>query len=451
MSYEHDLVVIGAGSGGLAAVRRAAAHGARTLVIEHGPMGGTCVNVGCVPKKIMWFGASVAHVLEHDAGDYGFRVNVESFDWATLKAARDRYVNGLNGRYDAALEKAGIEVVHGSARIAGPHEVVVGDRRISAEHIMVATGGRPTMPDLPGAEHAITSDGFFELEACPKKVAVVGSGYIAVELAGMLRALGAEVTMLVRKQHLLRPFDTMLRDELMQQVQNDGITVQTGTQVERIERQTDGLLTVECSADQRLEQLDALIFAIGRVPNTDGLGLETAGVTTDAHGFIPVDEYQTTNVPSVSAIGDATGKYPLTPVAIAAGRRWADRVFGGMVGRKLDYDTIATVVFSHPPIGTVGLTEEEARAEHGDAAVKVYQASFKPMYYAFSSHPRRTAVKLVTVGEEERVIGCHVVGQGADEMLQGFAVAMRMGATKRDFDDTVAIHPTSAEELVTLA
>lgn len=449
MAQQFDLVVIGAGSGGLAAVQRAASYGARCVVIEHGPMGGTCVNVGCVPKKVMWFGASVAHVLEHDAHDYGFDVTVNGFDWPTLKRARDSYVNGINGRYDQALRKAGVEVVHGNARIVGANEVAVGDRRLTGARIMIACGGHPTVPDLPGAELGITSDGFFELEDRPRRAVVVGSGYIAVELAGMLSALGCEVTLLVRKDHLLRPFDPMVRDALMEQVRADGIEVLTRTQVREVSRGKDGRLTVHCDTDQDLTDVDSLIWAVGRDPNTAALGLDAAGVDTDEAGFIPVDPYQETNAEGISAIGDVTGRFPLTPVAVAAGRRWADRVYGNMPGRKLDYHTIATVVFSHPPIGTVGLTEPEAHEQYGDD-VKVYQAAFNPMYYAFSEHPRRTALKLVTAGNDERVVGCHVIGQGADEMLQGFAVAIRMGATKQDFDDTIAIHPTSAEELVTL-
>ena len=449
MSFDYDLVVIGAGSGGLAAVQRAASYGAKCAVIEHGPMGGTCVNVGCVPKKVMWFGASVAHVLAHDAADYGFRVSVDHFDWPTLKAARDQYVNGINGRYAGALEKAGVEVIYGSAEVTSANTVTIDGKTLSAEQLLVACGGHPTVPDVPGAEHGITSDGFFELEQRPARVAVVGSGYIAVELAGMLNALGSAVTMIVRKTHLLRPFDSMIRELLMEQVRADGIVVETQTQTERVEKCSDGSLSLHCTDGRVLDGFNAVIWAVGRDPSTAGLGLDTAGVEMDAAGFVSVDAYQTTNVPNVSALGDVTGKYPLTPVAIAAGRRWADRVYGGMSGRKLDYHTIATVVFSHPPIGTVGMTEEEARAAHGEA-VKVYSAQFKPMYYAFSSHPRKTAVKLVTLGEEERIIGIHVIGNGADEMMQGFAVAMRMGATKSDFDDTVAIHPTSSEELVTL-
>ena len=446
---DYDLVVIGAGSGGLAAVQRAASYGARCAVIEHGRLGGTCVNVGCVPKKVMWFGASVAHTLHHDAEDYGFDVEAKGFSWPKLKNVRDAYVKGINGRYEEALAKGGIDEIAGVARLTSTTEVAVNGRSLSAEHIIIACGGRPIIPEVPGAQLGITSDGFFELEDCPAKVAVVGSGYIAVELSGMFRALGAEVSMLVRKQHLLRPFDSMLREILTEEMLADDIKLHTNTQITEITRASDNTLTLQCGEDKKLEGFDVLLWAIGREPNTEDLGLAVAGVNMDKQGFVPVDDYQNTNVDNIYAVGDVTGKFPLTPVAVAAGRRLADRVFGGMADRKLLYESIATVVFSHPPIGTIGLTEEEARELHGED-VTVYRAVFKPMYYAFSRHPRKTAMKLVTIGAEERIVGCHVIGAGADEMMQGFAVAIRMGATKSDFDDTVAIHPTSAEELVTM-
>ena len=423
--------------------------GARCAVIEHGPLGGTCVNVGCVPKKVMWFGASVAHTVRHDAADYGFDVEMKGFSWPKLKAARDAYVAGINGRYAVALEKAGIDEIAGVAKITGANEVLVDGGALTAEHMLIACGGRPTVPDVPGAHLGITSDGFFELEDCPSKVAVVGSGYIAVELSGMFRALGAEVHMLIRKQHLLRPFDSMLRDILTQEMLSDDIQLHTGTHITEVSESVDKTLTLQCGDAGTLSGFDALLWAVGRDPTTAGLGVEAAGVALDERGFIPVDEFQNTNVNNIYAVGDVTGKFPLTPVAVAAGRRLADRLFGGMKDRKLLYESIATVVFSHPPIGTVGLTEEEAREIYGDD-MTVYQTEFKAMYYAFSQHPRKTAMKLVTTGKEERIVGCHVIGAGADEMMQGFAVAIRMGASKSDFDDTIAIHPTSAEELVTL-
>ena len=448
MDYDYDLVAIGGGSGGLSVVERAARYGARCALIERGPLGGTCVNLGCVPKKILWFGAGLAEALA-DAPAYGFQVRREGFDWAALKRKRDQYISGIHGWYDQYLADSGIEHITGEARLLGEGRVQVADRILTAAHIVIAVGGEPVVPDIPGAELGITSDGFFALEALPRRVAVVGSGYIAVELAGVLHALGSDVTMLLRREHLLRTFDAMLRETLMEAMLDAGIDILAGTEVAALERMPDGSLCIDASNGQRLEGIDTLIWAIGRRPLTAGLGLEAAGVTTDAAGFIPTDRFEDTNVPGIHAIGDVNGKKALTPVAIAAGRRLADRLFGGQAERCLDYENVPTVVFSHPPIGTVGLTEEAARARHGDA-VKIYETRFTAMYHAITDRPRPTAMKLVTVGARERLVGCHVIGMGADEMLQGFAVALRMGATKQDLDDTVALHPTSAEELVTM-
>ena len=448
MSKHYDLIAIGAGSGGLSVAERAARYGAKCAVIELGPLGGTCVNVGCVPKKVMWFGAGLAHALD-DAAGYGFSIGSHSFDWSLLKQARDRYVHNINTWYHTYLADSEIDEIQGQARFVDAHTLEVAGERYSAEHIVVAVGGGPSVPTLPGAELGITSDGFFELTELPRRVAVVGAGYIAVELAGVLNALGADVTMLLRREHLLRGFDAMLRESLMEEMLNAGVNIQAGTQVAAVVRQDDGSLRIECGNDQRLDGFDQLIWAIGRAPATAHLNLAAAGVETDDAGYIPTDRYEATNVQGIYAVGDVNGKIALTPVAIAAARRLADRLFGGMSDRHLSYDGVPSIVFSHPPIGTVGLTEEQARAQHGDA-VKVYSSRFTPMYHAISGRREQTAMKLVTVGAQEKVVGCHIIGLGADEMLQGFAVAIRMGATKRDLDDTVALHPTSAEELVTL-
>ena len=445
---DYDLIVIGGGSGGLAAAQRAALHGARALVFESGRLGGTCVNVGCVPKKVMWTAAQLAHGL-HDAGGYGFDVTLEGHDWGRLKTARDNYVEFLNGIYARNLDRNRVELVRKRAKLQAAGTVLDADgQSYTAEHVIVATGGYPRVPDLPGADLGITSDGFFELEERPDRVAVVGSGYIAVELAGVLRGLGAQVKQFVRYDSVLRDFDSMLSARLMEELAAQGVEVVTGVTLERI---SDGSGLRLDSADGRcFEGFDSLIWAIGRDPNTGDVGLEQAGVDVDEYGYIPVDEYQATNVANVYAIGDVTGKAQLTPVAIAAGRRLADRVFGGQAGRHLSYETIPTVVFSHPPIGTVGLTEAEARERYPHDDLKIYKSEFVPMYHALTERRPKSAMKLVTVGEDERVIGCHIIGPGADEMLQGFAVAVRMGARKADLDDTVAIHPTSAEELVTM-
>ncbi len=448
MAERFDLISLGGGSGGLAAAQRAALHGARCAVVESGRLGGTCVNVGCVPKKVMWHAADIAHALE-DATGYGFRTDRVSFHWPTIKSVRDAYIRRLNGIYARSLTQNGVQLIEGTARLDGAGTVVVGGERYGADHIIVATGGFPTVPKLPGAHYGITSDGFFELEELPPRVAIVGAGYIAVELAGMLGALGAQVSMLLRRDQFLRTFDAMLRETLMENMLADGINVLPRTQVKGVERLEDGSLKIACDGATESLHVDTLIWAIGRSPRTAELNLASAGVEFEPDGTVPTDIYQNTNARGVYAIGDVTGRFLLTPVAIAAGRRLADRLFGGQTDRHLVYENIPSVVFSHPTIGTVGLTEDEARDRHGEA-VRVYQTRFTPLFYGPLEHKRRAAMKLVCVGPRERVIGCHVIGPGSDEMLQGFAVALRMGATKSDFDDTVAIHPTGAEELVTL-
>lgn len=447
MSQKYDLFVIGGGSGGVAHARRAAEYGAKVAVAEHGPLGGTCVNVGCVPKKVMWYTASHAHQFEH-AADYGFNIAVESHDWRAVKTRRDAYVGRLNNIYENLLDKSKVDYLAGSARFVDAHTIAIGDTEYTADRIVIATGGRPSVPDIPGAELGITSDGFFELEDRPQRVMVLGSGYIAVELAGVFNGLGSDTQMLVRKDGIVRSFDAMLGAELMAAMRADGVDLQTGVTPASLEETADGIV-LQAQDGRSFGPVDCVLWAIGREPNTTGLDLEKSGVETGKRGTIPVDDYQQTNVEHIFALGDVTGRPALTPVAIAAGRRLADRLYGGMQGRHLDYKVIPTVVFSHPPIGTVGLSEAEARAEFGDA-VKIYSTGFTNMYYALGDKKQRSAMKLVTVGDDEKIVGCHVIGDGADEMMQGFAVAIRMGATKADFDDTVAIHPTSAEELVTM-
>ena len=447
MSDKFDLLVIGGGSGGLAHAQRAAEYGANAAVVEYGPLGGTCVNVGCVPKKVMWYAAHYAHQLKH-AEDYGYDVSVDGHDWSALKASRDAYVMRLNGIYGNNLDNRGVTLLEGHARFIDAHTVDVGGKAYTADRMVIATGGQPSVPDVPGAEFGITSDGFFELEEQPKRVLIVGSGYIAVELAGIFRGLGSETRVVVRKDSVLRSFDTMLSTELMETMQKSGIELDTGVVPASVQRTDDGLI-LTAEDGREFGPVDALVWAVGRSPNTATLDADKAGVAMDESGFVPTDDLQQTNVEHIFALGDVTGRAALTPVAIAAGRRLADRLYGGMEGRHLDYQLIPTVIFSHPTIGTVGMTEVEARNAFGDD-VKVYSTGFTPMFYALGQDKQRTAMKLITAGSDERVVGCHLFGDGADEMLQGFAVAMRMGATKKDFDDTVAIHPTNSEEVVTM-
>jgi glutathione reductase (NADPH) len=456
MSEQLDLVVIGGGSGGLACAQRAAEYGASALLVESGRLGGTCVNVGCVPKKVMWNAASVAGHLR-DAAEYGFTVDVAGHDWAGLKRKRDAYVLRLNGIYERNLAARKVELVRGHGALTGvrdatgAHEVRIGDRSVRARTVVLATGGYPMIPAIEGGELGITSDGFFALEQRPHRIAIVGSGYVAVELAGIFRALGSEVTLLIRGERVLRSFDAMLGESLMDAMRAEGIRIVALAKplAVRAARGGDRTLHYETPDGAASLTVPCVLWAIGRAPQVAALGLEQLPVPQDDAGHVLVDQYQATQVPGVFALGDVTGQLALTPVAIAAGRRLADREFGGMTDRYLDYHNVPTVIFCHPAIGTVGLSEAQARETHGEG-VKVYRSSFVPLYHALTERKPRTEMKLIVAGHEERVVGCHVIGPGADEMLQGFAVAVKMGARKRDFDDTVAIHPTSAEEFVTM-
>ncbi|CUA72396.1 glutathione reductase (NADPH) [Rhizoctonia solani] len=463
----YDYIVIGGGSGGSGTSRRAAKYGKKVALIEATTKpGGTCVNVGCVPKKIMWHAADTSERLRA-AADYGFAAATTAnattkpaFDWANFKLKRDAYIKKLNGIYDSNWNKEGIEHIHGYARLTGPNSVEVtsadgSKKEIQADQICVAVGSYPIVPPeekIPGASLGITSDGFFELDHLPKRVAVVGAGYIAVELAGILNTLGSETHLLIRHNKFLRTFDPILGDTLMDWMGQTGLNVHKKTQITKVDGQAGGPLTITTDTGKSFE-VDTLIWAVGRRSSTEDLGLDKAGVKTNGKGDIIVDDYQQTNVPSITAIGDVQGKALLTPVAIAAGRRLSNRLFGPPQFKedKLSYENIPTVVFSHPTIGTVGLTEPEAREKYGDQ-VKIYKSSFKALYYSMipEGHKEPTAYKLVCVGPEEKVVGIHIIGMGSDEVMQGFGVAVKMGATKKDLDDTVAIHPTSAEELVTM-
>jgi glutathione reductase (NADPH) len=395
----------------------------------------------------MWYAADHAHHFAH-AADYGFDIRVHAHDWGALKARRDAYIRRLNGIYASNLDKRGVEYIAGKANFKDIHTVLANGAEYTAERLVIATGGYPLVPDLPGEKLGITSDGFFELEQRPQRVLVAGSGYVAVELAGVFSMLGSHTTLVVRKDRILRDFDSMLGIELMAAMRAGGTRIETAVVPASVAQSADGL-TLTSEDGRQFGPVDCLLWATGRGANTASLNLDAAGVEQDRNGFVPTDRLQQTNVEHIFALGDVTGRVALTPVAIAAGRRLADRLYGGMAGRHLDYKLVPTVIFSHPTIGTVGMTEVEARAAYGDD-VKVYESRFTGMYYALGDVKQRTSMKLVTVGKEEKIVGCHIIGEGADEMLQGFAVAIRMGATKDDFDSTVAIHPTSAEELVTM-
>ncbi len=444
--YDYDLVVIGGGSGGLAGAFRAASHGARVALIEPGEFGGTCVNVGCVPKKAMWLAAELAQRIDM-ASRLGFNLPSPKLDWREFIVHRQRYIAGIHDSYRKRLDEAGIVHLPCRGHFVDAHTVETHQGlRVSGAHVLVATGGQPKRPDIPGAELGLVSDDFFNLCEAPERVAIVGGGYIAVELGGVLQALGSKVELFVRGKRLLDSFDSELTDELTENFRQHGIHCHFGHQVASLEQVGERRVLHE-RGGQASEPYDSVIFATGRTPSSGQLGLDDIGVTIDSGGFIVVDEFQDTSVADVHAVGDVSSRLALTPVAIAAARRLMDRLFGGKPEAKLNYDDIATVVFAHPPLGMAGLTEAQARERHGDT-VKTYTSGFRPMLHALADSPQRSLFKLVCVGAEERVVGIHLLGEGADEILQGFAVALKKGISKGDLDDTMAIHPTSAEEVV---
>jgi glutathione reductase (NADPH) len=448
MTRQHfDLIAIGGGSGGLAVAEKAAQFGRKVAIVETGKIGGTCVNNGCVPKKVMWYAANLAHAVD-DASGFGIPAARGKTDWLKLVAGRDTYIANINNYWNGYVEDLGITMIEGYASFVDQKTISVNGEQYTADHIVIATGGQPIVPPVPGAEYGITSDGFFELMEQPGKVAVIGGGYIGVELSGVLRALGSEVTMVALENRVLELFDPMISRVLEEEMRNQGIDVRPGFEVVELSK-SDKAISLVSKHGVTLEGFDTVIWAVGRRPNTAGLGLDRAGVETIRGGFVPVDDYENTNVKGIYAIGDITGKTPLTPVAIAAGRKLAARLFDNQPESRIAYDNIPSVVFSHPPVGTVGMTEIQARERYG-SAVTTYSSDFTPMRYALAEHGSTTAMKLVCAGDEEKIVGIHVIGDGADEMLQGFAVAVKMGATKADFDSTIPIHPTSSEELVTM-
>ncbi|KAL8666196.1 MAG: hypothetical protein Q9202_001703 [Teloschistes flavicans] len=465
ISKECDFLVIGIGSGGLAAARRASGlWGAKTIAIESNRLGGTCVNVGCVPKKITWNAAAIAETL-HEAKPYGFNIKeVAPFDYKTFKHKRDEYVKRLNDIYARNLKNDRVEYIHGRASLLSQNEVEVrlddgSKETIRAKKILLATGGHPNIPKIEGAELGITSDGFFELETMPKRVALVGAGYIAVEMAGMFHHLGSETHLFIRHENFLRPFDPMIQEKIINEYERQGIHIHRNSTQSKVEKgDQEGWLKFhyadKSSPDGAVMDIDCLLWAIGRSPEVGDLGLDKAGVKQDEKGHIIADEYQNTNVDNIYSLGDVCGKAELTPVAIAAGRQLGNRLFGGPDYKhaKLDYTNIPSVVFAHPEVGSIGLSEPDAIEQYGKENIRVYKTDFTAMYYAMMPADAKppTSYKLVCLGDEEKVVGLHILGAGSAEMLQGFGVAVKMGARKRDFDSCVAIHPTSAEELVTM-
>ncbi|CAG9531457.1 unnamed protein product [Cercopithifilaria johnstoni] len=445
----YDYLVIGGGSGGIASARRAAEFNASVGLIEETYLGGTCVNKGCVPKKVMYNCSRHAEAIA-DYSDYGFDVTLNGFNWKKIKNSRDAYVKRLNAIYESNLSNSGVELIRGKASFTNDGVVDVNGKKYFGKHILIAVGGYPKRPDIPGAEYGINSDGFFHLDTLPKRTVVVGGGYIAVELSSMLSALGSNVHLLIRKPRVLWNFDHTLSECLTESINKGPTELHTNTEVKSVERKPDGLLTVS-TTNGTINEVNSLIWAVGRSPATRGLNLDYIGVKTDRNGNVIVDEYQNTSIKNIYAVGDCCGKALLTPVAIAAGRRLARRLFNNEANIRLDYENIPSVVFSHPPLGTIGLTEAQAIGRYGENNLTIYKTKFNSMYHAVTQRKEPTVMKLICAGKNERVVGLHMLGEGCDEMLQGFAVAIKMGATKKDFDNTVAIHPTSAEELVTMS
>ena len=446
MAYEFDLFVIGAGSGGVRAARFAAGFGAKVAVAESRYLGGTCVNVGCVPKKLLVYGAQFAEDFEQASG-FGWSLGEANFDWATLIANKDREIHRLNGIYRNLLVNSGVTLMEGHAKLTGPNEVEVNGQRHTAKHILIATGGWPQIPEIPGHEHAISSNEAFFLKELPKRVLVVGGGYIAVEFAGIFHGLGAKTSLLYRGEMFLRGFDGAVRKHLHEELTKRGMDVQFNADIERIDKQPDGSLKATLK-DGRELVADCIFYATGRRPMLDNLGLENTGVKLDKRGFVEVDDLYQSGEPSILAIGDVIGRVQLTPVALAEGMAVARRLFKPEQYRPVDYQMIPTAVFSLPNIGTVGLSEEQA-VETGHK-VQIFESSFRPMKLTLTECQERTLMKLVVDADTDKVLGCHMVGPEAGEIVQGLAIALKAGATKQHFDETIGVHPTAAEEFVTM-
>ena len=446
---EYDIIAIGGGSGGSATMNRAAMHGAKAAVIEGNIIGGTCVNVGCVPKKVMWYGAQVSETLKNYAADYGYTIGETSFDFKTLRKNREAYIERSRQAFSNNFNRNGVDYIEGYARFVDKNTVEVNGEQIRAKHIVIATGSYAFIPNVPGSELGGTSDDVFAWEELPESVSIIGAGYIAVELAGVLHALGVKTDLFVRKGGPLRGFDQGIVEVLVEEMKKNGQPLHTHKVPQKLEKLDNGDIQIYFE-DGTTHTSQKVIWAVGRKANTQQLNLEAAGVELTERGFIQVDEYQNTTTPGIYALGDVSGEKELTPVAIKAGRTLAERLFNSKTDAKMDYELIPTVVFSHPAIGSIGLTQEQAEAKYGAENIKVYQSTFAGMYSAITVHRQMTKLKLITLGEEEKVIGLHGIGEGIDEMIQGFAVAVKMGATKADFDATVAIHPTVSEEFVTM-
>ena len=451
MTKHYDYLVIGGGSGGIASANRAGEHGAKVGLIEAKDVGGTCVNVGCVPKKVMWYVSNLIRDIDHYAEGYGLEFSEEpTLNFNTLKKNRDEYIEFLHGAYQKGFDNNGVELIRGYAKFVDNHTVDVDGEEYTADHILIATGGRPKRLDIPGAEYGLDSDSFFDLEELPKNAAVIGGGYIGVELSGLLRTFGVDTHLFEFLPSVLDTFDSIVKDGYMELAERENFAdkIHTNASVNKVEK--SGEKYILHFEDGSTHETDLVLWATGRAPNVENINLDKVGVELTDHGHIKVDKFQNTTAENIYAVGDVLGILNLTPVAIAAGRRLSERLFNNKKDLFLDYTNVPSVVFTEPPIGTVGLTEEKAIEAYGKENIKTYTSSFTSMHSSISDNRERANFKLVCEGEDERIVGLHGIGAGMDEILQGFGVAVKMGATKADFDDTVAIHPTAAEEFVTM-
>jgi len=448
MAYDFDLFVIGGGSGGIASSRRAASHGARVAVAENDRLGGTCVNRGCVPKKLMVYASHFPKYAEESKG-YGWHVKPGSFSWEEMITAVNNEVTRLNGIYQRMVDTAQVKIFRHHARLLDAHTIEVGDEKVTAERILIAVGGRPVKPDIPGIEHAITSDGMFELKTQPKQMVILGGGYIGCEFACIMNGLGTEVIQVIRKEQILNGFDGDLRNELHEAMQKQGIRIINNAEIVGIAKTSEGVKVTINDGEEQIIVADAVsLAATGRRPKLENLGLENTKVETH-RGAIAADQYSQTAEPNIYAIGDCTDRINLTPVAIDEGRALADSLYGGQ-SRQTSYENVPSAIFTTPEAATVGITEEEAIAKYGEDDIHVYRSRFRPMYYTLPNKDEKTLMKLIVHSSTDKVIGAHMVGDAAAEIIQGVAIALKMGATKADFDATIGIHPSSAEEFVTM-
>ncbi len=451
MTKHFDYLVIGGGSGGIGSANRAGMHGVKVGLIEAKDLGGTCVNLGCVPKKVMWHVGKVLGDFELYGEGYGIETtDAPKLNYPKMKENRDNYIDFLHTAYQRGLDSNNVELIRGYGQFVDEKTVEVNGEQYTADHILIAPGGKPKRLDVPGSEYGINSDGFFGLEELPESIAIIGGGYIGVEISGLLRTFGVNAHLFEFLPSVLNTFDSIIKEGYMEIAEREGFrdTIHTNISLSKVEKANEKYILH--FADGSTHETDLVLWATGREPNIEGMHLDKAGIELTEDGHVKVDEYQNTTAENIYAVGDVIGKLNLTPVAIAAGRRLSERLFNNKTDLKLDYSLVPTVVFTEPPIGTVGLTEEEALEEYGEGNLKIYTSVFTSMHSSITSNRQRTSMKLVCVGEDEKIVGLHGIGQGMDEMLQGFAVAIKMGATKADFDDTVAIHPTAAEEFVTM-